>query len=254
MLSLRIGLLSIPISLTNFSKSRYSDSQIHNYSSCCKDEVGKKDYCKSCNKEVRKEDILKGISKDEILTESQLKALKTAEEGGILSVLGINDITETTTYDILPYVIKSQVVLPNVSKGFKKIDIKTFYSFKDSLKGLNKFCLVKLNQRSTEHAGILINWKESLVFLELPFSQNSNLSEIERSKEFIENTIKEEKIENLNQFQEQASQFITTFKSKVKEINEISESKKVLLKTFLEDIKKGVITEIKVNNETNPFL
>lgn len=252
-LKIQLGLLGIPIMLENFSNNRASSSSLHQFSKCCKESVGIKNYCKGCNKEVMRAEILKGVDKNTILSESQQEALKEALEGGIMEVLGIQDITETTTYDILPFVVKAQAVLPSISKGYKKTDIKTFYSFKASLKEQNKYCIVKLTQRATEHIGVMLIWKKDLVFIELPFKHYSNISEIERLKEAVDNLVKQEKINDTEVFKEQATQFINSYKSKVTEINQVEEQKKVLLKSFIAEIESGIKPqEIKVN-EKNPF-
>lgn len=253
MLKLQIGLLGIPIQTTNFSNSRYASSGLHQFSVCCNGEVGNKNYCKSCGKIVGKEEIKKGVDKDTILSETQQEALKQALEGGLMEVLGIKEITETTTYDILPYVIKAQMISPSISKGYKKVDIKTFYSFKSALKELNKFCFVKLTQRATEHIGVLLNWKEDLVFIELPFKHYSNISQQMQVKDSVNSLIKIESIADLEGFKEQAQGFITAYKSRVSDVNEITEDKKVLLNALVEEIKTGVKPqEIKIN-EVNPF-
>jgi hypothetical protein len=89
--------------------------------------------------------------------------------------------------------------------------------------------------------------------MEIPFQSYSNMSEVNSIRDFVVQTTKEEKIENINQFQEQAQGFISAYKSKVGEINEIEEQKKILLKTFIDEIESGVKPqEIKIN-EKNPF-
>lgn len=253
-LAIQLGILKIPISTTNFSNSRYASSGLHQFSTCCKGEVGNKNYCKSCGKEVSKEQILKGIDKDTILSKEQQEGLKNALEGGLMEVLSIKDINETTTYDILPYIIKSQLVLPSISKGYKKTDIKTFYSFKSALKELNKFCIVKLTQRATEHIGIMINWKSDLVWLELPFCHYNNLKGLEEQKNLIEKVIKDEKIMDLEAFKEQAQGFISSYKSKVNEVSEVKEEKKILLKSYIQEIETGIKDISVQTKEENPFL
>jgi non-homologous end joining protein Ku len=253
MLKIQLGLLGIPIQTINFSNSRYATSGLHQFSICCKEAVGNKNYCKGCGKEVNKEEILKGIDKNTILNETQQEALKTALEGGLMEVLGIKDINETTTYDILPFVIKSQLVLPSISKGYKKVDIKTFYSFKIALKELNKFCIVKLTQRNTEHIGILLNWRNDLIWLELPFKHYSNIKDLDNQKELVDKVIQTEKIMDLESFKEQAQNFINSYKSKVNETDEIEENKKMLLNTLVKEIRTGVIKEEIKINEKNPF-
>lgn len=250
---LKIGLVSIPIQLVNTTKNRYTSSSMHLFSSCCNAPVKNKQVCETCNKQLSKEEIKKGISKDIILTKSQLEALKNAEEGGILEVLGIKDVTETTFYDLIPFVQKCQIILPSISKGYRKSDIKAFYSFKSALTELNKLCFAKLISRSCEHIGVVLFMKEDLIFIELPFRSYSNMPEILSTKEQIKSIIQAEKISDLEGFEEQAQGFISNFKSRVKDINEISEEKKVLLNSLVEEIKTGIKPqEIKIN-EVNPF-
>lgn len=254
-LAIQLGILKIPIATTNFSNSRYASSSLHQFSSCCKEAVGNKNYCKGCGKEVSKEQILKGIDKDTLLSKEQQDALKNALEGGLMEVLGIKDIEETTTYDILPYIQKAQLVLPSTSKGYKKSDIKTFFSFKASLKEQGKFCIVKLTQRATEHIGILLNWKTDLVWLELPFKHYSNIEEVEEQKAMVEKIIKKENLIDIEGFKEQAGNFINSYKSKVSEVSEIAEEKKILLKSYITEIETGIKPEISVQTikEENPF-
>jgi non-homologous end joining protein Ku len=250
---LKIGLVSIPIQLVNVVKNRYSISPIHNFSSCCKGEVGNKSYCKNCGKEVKKEEILKGLNKDTILTEKQLEALKNAEEGGILEVMSIKDITETTTYDLIPFILKSQEVFPSISKGYKKSNIITYYSFLGALKDLNKYAICKLVSRNCEHIGILIHYKGKVMFIEVSFKHYNNLEDLDSQKGLVEKVINTEKITELESFKEQASNFINSYKSKISETDEIKEEKKILLKSFIEEIETGIKPiEMKVN-EKNPF-
>jgi len=252
-LKLQLGLLSIPIATTNFSNSRYASSSLHNFSTCCKEEVGNKNYCKGCGKLVSKEEIVKGIDKDTILSKSQQDGLKNALEGGLMEVMAIKDINETTTYDILPFVQKAQMILPSISKGYKKIDIKTFYSFKASLKENNKFCIAKLTQRATEHIGIVLNWKSDLIWIEMPFKHYSNSAELDSQKEMVCNVVSNEKITDLEGFKEQATSFINNFKSRVNDTSEIQEEKKILLKSYITEIETGVKAEEIKLNEVNPF-
>ena len=250
---LKIGLVSIPIQLVNVVNNRYTESSLHLFSKCCNAPVKNKQVCETCNKALTKGDIQKGISKDVILTDVQLEGLKTALEGGILEVLSFKDVTETTTYDLLPFVQKCQVVMPSIGKGYKKTNIITYYSFLSALKEQNKYAICKLVSRGCEHLGILIHHKNEILFIEICFKHYSNIAELSSQKEMIEKVIKSEKIIDLESFKEQASNFITNYKSKVTEINEISEEKKVLLKVLVEEIRTGKkAAEIKVS-EINPF-
>lgn len=253
-LAIQLGILKIPIDTTNFSKNRYSVTALHQYSVCCKEEVGNKPYCKGCGKDVSKEDIIKGIDKDTILSKSQQEELKTFLEGGLMEVLGVRDITENTAFEMLPFVQKAQMILPSTSKGFKKSDIKTFYSFKSALKDLNKMCIVKLTQRNTEHIGVMMNWKEDLIMLELPFKNYNNLAELESQKLLVSKVIEKEGLKDIEGFKEQAKQFISNYQSKVSDINEVEEQKKVLLSSFIEQIKTGVVVQTtEIKQEENPF-
>ena len=251
MLKIQLGLLSIPIQAVGFSKSRYSSTSLHKFSKCCNEAVGVRDYCKGCSKDLSKEEVVKGVDKDTILTESQQEALKEALESGVMEVLGIKDITETTAYDLFPFVQKAEIILPNTYKGYKKQEIKIFYSFKSALKELNKYCLVKLVQRNCEHIGVLMIWKGDLIFIELPFKAYNNLKEINKVKDLVELEIKSAKIDGLDSFSAQAQQFINNYKSKVNDYSDIQEEKKIMLKNFVEQIGKGE-KEIKIESK-NPF-
>ena len=253
-ITLKIGLVSIPIQLTNVVKNRYTSSPLHLFSTCCSSPVKNKQVCETCNKQLSKGDIKKGISKDIILTDTQLEALKNAEEGGVLSVMSIKEITETTTYDFLPFIQKSQVVLPSIAKGYKKSDIKTFYSFMSALKESHRYAICKLVSRGCEHLGILIQHKDNMMFMEIPFQSYSNIEDIEEQKAMVDKIIKNEKIMDLEGFKEQAGNFINSYKSKVNEVSEITEEKKILLKSYITEIETG-IKEISVQTikEENPF-
>ena len=252
---LKIGIVSIPIKLVNMVNSRYSTSSLHLFSKCCNSPVKNKQVCESCNNPLSKEDIQKGIDKDTILSKEQEKQLKDLNENGILEVLSLKDITETTTYDILPFVIKSQALLPSISKGYRKTDIKSFYSFLNAIKDLNKYALCKYVNRSCEHIGIIIHYKTNFLFLELPFKHYNNLEEIDSDKVLIENAVKKDNISDLTAFSEQAKTFINTFKGRVGEINEITEEKKALLNQLVEEVKTGIkpTQQQEVKEEINPF-
>ena len=54
---------------------------------------------------------------------------------------------------------------------------------------------MKLTQRATEHIGVLLNWKDDLIFVELPFKHYSNISQQLQVKENVNSLIK---VEGLN--------------------------------------------------------
>lgn len=249
MIELKLGLIKIPLMLINTTNSRYATSGLNQFSGCCQARVRQKKICEECNRELRADEIFKGKG-DVILTREQEKELKEFEEGGYLNVLGIKDTDETTLYDLAPYIIKSQYVLPSIRKGFKRTDLKTFYSFKEALKNSNKHCLVKLVQRGVEHIGVLINYKEELVFFEIPFARYIN-EDIIRLREALE---RETKGLNLTEFEKEATKFISQFKPI--ELSQIKEEKLELLKLFLE--RKSVIAPASkqsiAERESNPFL
>jgi hypothetical protein len=255
---IQIGLVKIPFMNINFVNSRYSEGGLHQFSSCCGESVGNKKYCKGCNKDLVNSEIKKGLDKDTILTEQQEDNLKEYLENGIMEVLSIQEITETTTYDIIPYIQKTQIMLPNISKGYKKVDYKTFCSFKLALKELNKFCVVKLTQRGTEHLGILISYKDDLVFIEVCFNHYINKEQVDSLRDTTERQIELEKISNPIEYKEQAITFLENFKSKVKTIDEVKEDKKILLSKYFKEIENGFQTETEIPpiqiKERNPFI
>ena len=255
-LSISLGLLKIPCMVVNFANNRYSVSGLHQFSSCCNSPVGNKKYCKDCGKDVLSGEIRKGLDKDTILTEEQEDTLKESLEGGLIEVVAIKDFEEGILLDILPFVQKTQLVLPSISKGYKKTDIKTFYSFVSAMKDENKFCMVKLVQRGLEHLGILVLRGEDLLFIELPFKKYNNLDEIKRLKEAVEDNIRVDKITEVEVFKEQAKQFIGTFKNQAEDLDLVKEEKQILLKQMIEDIRNGVVTTQQESKEvvTNPFV
>jgi non-homologous end joining protein Ku len=246
---LKIGLVQIPIQLVNVVKNRYSVSPIHLFSSCCNSSVKNKQICGSCSQQLTKDMIKRGLDEKNILSKEQEDRLKELNENNVLEVMSIKDITETTFYDLIPFIQKCQEVTPSISKGYKKSNIVTFYSFLSALKDLNKYAICKLVSRGLEHIGLLIHYKEKVMFIEVPFSQYLEIDNKE-----IEKVIQFEKLTNLESFKPQAIEFITSYKSKVNEVNEIIEEKKTLLKFLLENGEKETETdEVKVNND-NPFL
>lgn len=253
-LCISLGLLKIPIMVVNYANNRYSVSGLHQFSNCCNEPVGNKKYCKGCGKDVLNSDIRKGLDKETILSDEQMDNLKEHLEGGLMEVVAIKNFKAEILFELIPFIQKSQLVLPSISKGFKKTDIKTFYSFASALREGNKFCIVKLVQRAVEHLGILVFHNEDLLFLEVPFKNYNNLPEIKRLKEGVENVISADKITNLETFKEQASGFLKQFKNKENKIELVKEEKLVLLKKYIEDVRNGVVTTPNVvKQEVNPF-
>ncbi len=236
----------------NFSNSRYSISGLHMFSSCCSARIRQKKICENCGKDLISTEIRKGLDKETILTEAQQENLKEHLESGLIEVIAIKDFKSEYLFDLIPFIQKSQLVLPSISKGYKKTDLKTFYSFVTALRENNKFCIVKLVQRGVEHLGILVFHREDLIFLEVPFKNYNNISEINRLKEGVENIINVDKITNLEQHKEQAVKFIKQFKNKENKIELVKEEKQILLKKMVENIRDGVTPEIKIKQE-NPF-
>jgi len=250
---LKIGLVNIPIFLVNYANNRYSTSGLHQFSSCCNASVGNKKYCKECGKEVLSCDIRKGLDKDTILTESQTDNLKELLESGTMEVMAIKDFQQEMVFELIPFIQKTQLVLPSISKTYKKADIRTYYSFVNTLRENNKICLVKFVNRGLEHIGILMFKQQDLMFIEIPFKNYNNISEIKRLKESVENVISVDKITNLEQHKEQANTFVKQFKNKVNDLELIKEEKIVLLKKMVEDIKNNVVTTLEKENVVNPF-
>ena len=255
-LSISLGLLKIPICVVNYANSRYSTSGLHQFSNCCGERIKQKKICDGCGKEVLSCDIRKGLDKDTILTNEQSDSLKEHLEGGLMEVVAIKDFKQEHLVNFIPLIQKSQLDLPSISKGYKKTDIKTFYSFMSALKEQKKFCIVKLVQRAVEHLGVLVFQNEDLLFLEVPFKSYNNSDEIVRMKEGVENIIRVDKITNLEQHKEQADIFIQQFKNKENKIELVKEEKLVLLKKFVENIRSNDCRDIqkpKSLNTINPF-
>ena len=251
--TLKIGLVNIPIFLTNYSNSRYSTSGLHQFSKCCGEAVGNKKYCKECGKEVLSCDIRKGLDKDTILTENQAENLKEILDNNTMEVIAIKDFNQEMVFELIPFIQKTQLILPSISKTYKKADIRTYYSFVNALKDNNKMCLVKFVNRGLEHIGILMFKQQDLMFIEVPFKNYNNISEINRLKESVENVIRVDNITDLEQHKEQANTFVKQFKDKENDLELIKEEKAVLLKNMIKDIRDGVVTTQKVEVNVNPF-
>jgi len=252
---LNLGIISIPIMQINLVDSRYSKTALHRFSPCCKKAVGNKLYCKGCGEEVLYCDIQKGFDKDMILSKEQKEEVENFLESRTMEVLAIQDIMETTTYNILPYIQKAQLILPCISKGYRKRDIQTYYSFINALKELNKFCVVKYTTKSLEHLGILIHYKDDLLFLEIPFSHYHNKEQIATIKEGLKNEMRIEKIKDLDIFKKEAKKFLKKFEDIEVDISEVKEKKIELLEEFTKNIEGGE-TEVSIDKfeeEVNPF-
>jgi len=250
MLNIQIGLVKVPVMALNFVNNRYSTTGLHQFSECCNAPVGNRKYCKKCDNQLSITEINKGLNKDTILTLEQIETLKEFSENGIIEVLAVKEKINLT--NLIPFIQKTQILLPSLSKGFRKTDIKVFFSFKKALN--NQFCIVKLIQRGLEHLGILFIQKGDLVFTELTFQNYNNLEEINRLKEQVNIVIRNEKINNPYEFEKQAREFIGNFKPRIKEIEEVREEKVELLNKFVIEIQKGIKPRIKQKaQEVNPF-
>jgi len=249
-MNLKIGLISIPVMPINVANSRYSTSGLHEFSSCCNKKVNHKKVCSSCGKGLQAIEIRKGTNENEILSTSQQEMLKEKLENSIIEVLGIKNKEADFEIKYMPFVQKSQILFPSISKGFRKSDIKTFISFKEALQELNKVCVVKMVTRGLEHLGFVTALNDELMFFEIPFKTYFNTDEISRIKEAVERECENVKAD----FKEQAIKFIEDFKSL--ESDDAVEEKKVLLQKFISEIRLGCKTEQEVVSEegVNPFL
>ncbi|HUS50390.1 MAG TPA: Ku protein [Candidatus Paceibacterota bacterium] len=250
---LKIGLVNIPIMLINYSNSRYSTSGLHQFSSCCSASVGNKKYCKECGKDLLTDEIRKGTDKETILTEGQAENLKELLDNGSMEVLAIQDFKEKMLLELIPFIQKTQLILPSISKNYRKADIRTYYSFINALKENNKMCLVKLVNRGLEHIGLLVFKQEDLMFIEVPFKNYNNLNEINRLKEGVKDTIRVDKINNLEQHKEQAKVFVEQFNNKENDLELIKEEKQILLKKMVENIREGIEIQNEIKEVSNPF-
>lgn len=246
---IKLGMITIPVMLVSFSNSRYSSSQLHLFSNCCNERVKLKKTCGNCNKELLADEISKGLDKDTILTESQQEQLKEKLENGIIEIISAKEITEATFYDLIPFIQKSQLILPSIRKGYRKNDLKIFYAFESALKKLNKLCICKYVNRGLEHLVIVFSYKGNLISAEVPFNTLNNIDEIKRLKEAVAN---ESRGINKDEFSKEAESFVSNFKNNA-EIEEIKEEKKALLKKFIEQIRNGDKEEKEEIREINPF-
>jgi len=251
-MKIKIGLVTFECMNINLVNSSYSSgSNLHMYSNCCSARVRQQKVCGDCGKTLLSTEISKGIDEKTILTEIQQEKLKGLMENSLINVLSVNKLEEDTLYNLIPFIQKSQVLLSSIRKGWKKSDIQIFYAFKNGLKKSNSFCVVKLVQRSKEHLGIIVHYKEDLMFFELPFQRQHNHEEIKRIKEGIE---RETKQISKDVFTKEAEKFIGNFNGK-EDLLTAKEEKLVLLKKMIENIQEGVVTKIEKeeNVVVNPF-
>ncbi len=250
--TLKLGLINIDLMLINTQNNRYSTTGTHRFSKCCKARVKNKMYCSDCGKDILNSDLLKGFDEDNILSESQSEKLKTFLDNGVIEVISIKDITETTTYDILPYIQKTQIIFPSISKGYKKSNMRSYYSFTNALKKENKYIIGKLVNRGLEHLVVIMPYKKDMLMFFLPFNHYQNTDEIDRIKEGVKNTIRIDKVDNLYGFEKEAKKFIKGFESKI-DVCEIKEEKLKLINEF-KNMGEVEISIDKVEVEENPFL
>lgn len=233
-MEIQIGLVKIPCTVVNLYNSKCTADGLHNFSTCCNEPVGNKNYCKGCGEIVGPDKIVKGIDKDTILTKEQLAQLKEVGENLTISVLGIKNDAKNALSEIAPFIIKSQIVLPSIKKGFKKSDLTTFFGFKNALQKSGKYCVVKYTFKFKEHLGILTIFKDDLIFLEVPFLHLNNNSEITRLKEQVA-------IESSNIDKDISTQSAINLISGMPEIEieNVNEQKNDMMKEILAQINLG---------------
>ena len=235
--------------LVNFVNSRaYNDNPLHQFSSCCKSRVRYKKVCEGCQKEQQAHEILKGTDAEHILTDDQQDRLKESLDNQTIEILSFEQQTENFFTEKMPFTFiqKTMLVLPSISKGFKKKDINIFHSFKEALKELQVFCKVKYVSRAKEHYGIMTIMDNNLMFIELAFHNKLNIDEISRLKEQVSNLNIEPKLKDF------AKDYI---KANLKELDYelIKEKKAILIKQYLQNAING--EELKEDQKVeNPFV
>lgn len=257
MLSIKIGLVKIPVMLVNLVNSRYAEVGLHQFSTCHHERIKMNKTCGKCGDTLTSVQILKGLDKDTILSEEQQTELKEVLDNGYIEVLSIKPIYENLANDLLPLAQDTKLILPSISKGFRKEDIKTFYSFFSALNDLNSYCVVKFIQRGLEHLGIFRIQNGELLYTEVSFKHYQNTQEVKRLKTAVSDCIRAENITNLESYKKEATEFLKGI-DKEKNLNEIEEEKLVLLKKYVEEIRSGkmknLVKKIKEEEiEVNPF-
>ena len=253
MMNFKIGMVSFPVMLVNLVNTKaVSSVSLHRFSKCCSARTGYRNYCKECQENVI--EFSKGIDEDTILNKEQEEKFKEYLDNGVIEVLKIEKFNEDVFKKFFPYIQKSQLILPSMSKKTKtetKIGFKTYFSFLKAL-GQDKYLLVKKVERGKEHLGLVFFYNNTLTFFEVPFNHYYNDYDIGRLKEAVKNVIEVESLDDLEEFEKEAKGFMTKFKN-IKE-NEIKEEKAELLKVFVEElknpnqeIKKTIKKEVKIN-------
>lgn len=254
-MEIRIGMIKIPAMEVNLFNSDYTSGlRLKRFSTCCSARVRQKKVCESCRKELGNEDIVKGTDKENILTNEQLDEIKKEMESQTINILSIETKLPNFYESFMPYVTKTQVLLPSIRKGYKKSDIKTYYGFFKALKETDRYCIGKLTSRGKENLVIIYPMKDDLYMSILPFNRRDNSKEIQRLKTAVRNEVGE--LSESDDFKDEAKKFVKQFDYDL-EIKEVKEQKLQLLKKYLnekssnaksiadEDNSKGV--------ETNPF-
>ena len=237
--------------LVNFINIRSCDQELlHQFSNCCKERIRYKKTCESCNKEVLNPDILKGVDKEHILSEAQQDKLKELLDNQTIEILSFEQQTENTLLNQIPFIKKTMLILPSISKGYKKRDVNIFLSFKEALKELNIYLKVKYITRGKEHLGIITFYQDDLIFIELPYFSYINLQEIRTIKEGIERE------NSLNHFESSLKYFAIDYvKQNIKTLDlELQKEKKaILIKQYLEQAINPEIQE-QEQEVNNPFV
>lgn len=252
-MSFKVGMVTFPIMLVNLVNAKSTSSlSLHRFSKCCSSRTGYKNYCKECLENIS--EFSKGIDKDTILSKEQEEKFKEYLDNGIIEVLKIEKFNEDVFKKFFPYILKSQLILPSISKKTKtetKLGFKTYFSFLKAL-GKDRYLLVKKVERGKEHLGLVFFYNDTLTFFEIPFNHYYNDYDIGRMKDAIKNIIEVENFENLEEFEKEATGFIGKFKNS--KDKDIIEEKAELLKVFVEELKNpDQKVSIKKEVKVNPF-
>jgi len=246
-MEIRHNLLKIEVKSIPFIKSDAFTSDLHNFHSLDKGEIGNKQYCKVCNKEVIKEEIVKGLDKTFILTAEQLAKYQEKEDTAI-NILGFEKMSKEVLNSFLPLVRKCCVLFP---MDINQNNYIIFYSFKKAIEELGIIAKCRIFYRSKSYLGIITILKDELVFLELPYKEGINEVKITREKDEVFSHIA--KIKDLLKLKDYAKSYIESNINEI-DLNDFKEEKKELLKKFLlGDFKED---DLKPKEEVieNPFV